>query len=91
MKRNVLTWVLSTLLLGSGLASCSSDTIGGEEPKVVTKDTRVYIKVNLVSAGGSSTRAVGDNDDENNYIYGEEDEMKIHKISFVFYNSSLKI
>jgi len=87
MKRNVLTWVLSTLLLGSGLASCSSDTIGGEEPKVVTKDTRVYIKVNLVSAGGSSTRAVGDNDDENNYIYGEEDEMKIHKISFVFYDA----
>lgn len=70
-----------------GLASCSSDNVVNDEPKVVDKDTQLFIKVSIADPGESSTRAGNeDNTDPDNYIPGSEDEMKINKVLFVFYD-----
>lgn len=70
-----------------GLASCSSDNVVNDEPKVVDKDTQLFIKVSIADPGESSTRAGNeDNTDEDNYIDGSPDEMKINKVLFVFYD-----
>ena len=70
-----------------GLASCSSDNLVNDEPKVVDKDTQLFIKVSIADPGESSTRAGNeDNTDKENYIDGSPEEMKINKVLFVFYD-----
>ncbi|MDE5713609.1 MAG: Mfa1 family fimbria major subunit [Muribaculaceae bacterium] len=70
-----------------GLASCSSDNLVNDEPKVVDKDTQLFIKVSIADPGESSTRAGNeDNTDKDNYIDGSPEEMKINKVLFVFYD-----
>ena len=66
-----------------GLASCSSDNLVNDGPQIVDKDTNFYISVEIANPGGNDTRAENASD----YIDGTPDEMKIHEILFVFYNS----
>lgn len=87
MKQNVLTWAVSAMLLGGALASCSSDAVVNDEPQVVDKDTRLFIKVSIADPGQSDTRANSDNSDPGNYEQGSTEEMAINSVLFVFYDA----
>lgn len=89
MKQNVLTWAVSAMLLGGALASCSSDAVVNDEPQVVDKDTNYYIRVDIANPLENSTRA-NTNEDPTDYVDGSEEEMKIHEILFIFYNSEMQ-
>lgn len=89
MKHNLLYYAVSAMLLGGSLASCSSDSIINSEPQVVDKDTDFYIRVDIANPLENSTRA-NTNLDPTDYVDGTEDEMKIHEILFIFYNSEMQ-
>lgn len=80
MRFNYLSMTAVSILLGSALAGCSSDNIVNDEPKLVDKDTQLFIKVSIADPGENTTRA---NDD---YNPGSEEEMKINEVLFVFYD-----
>ncbi len=89
MKLNYLSMAAVSMLLGSALAGCSSDSILNDEPQIVDRDTDFYINVAIANPEGNSTRADDPNGINDNYTPGEGDENKIHEILFIFYNSDL--
>ncbi len=89
MKFNYLSMAAVSMLLGSALAGCSSDSILNDEPQIVDRDTDFYINVAIANPEGNSTRADDPNGINDNYTPGEGDENKIHEILFIFYNSDL--
>lgn len=78
-----------SMLLGSALAGCSSDSILNDEPQIVDRDTDFYINVAIANPEGNSTRADDSNGINDNYTPGEGEENKINEILFIFYNSDL--
>lgn len=89
MKFNYLSMAAVSMLLGSALAGCSSDSILNDEPQIVDRDTDFYINVAIANPEGNSTRADDPNGINGNYTPGEGDENKINEILFIFYNSDL--
>lgn len=89
MKHNFLTGAFSLLAVGLGLSGCSSDDLMSDISTPVEKDTSFYINVQIASPSENSTRA-NDNNTAGDYENGTPDEQKIHKILFVFYNSSMQ-
>lgn len=87
MKHNFLTGAFFLIAAGLGLSGCSSDDLMSDISTPVEKDTSFYINVQIASPTENSTRA-NDNNSAGDYENGTEDEQKIHKILFVFYNSS---
>lgn len=87
MKHKFLTGAFSLIAVGLGLSGCSSDDLMSDISTPVEKDTSFYINVPIASPTENSTRA-NDNSSAEDYENGTEDEQKIHKILFVFYNSS---
>lgn len=86
MKQNVLSWAVSAMLLGGALASCSSDAIVKDEPQLVEKDTKLFIKISIADPGQSDTRANNPSNPDN-YQQGSNAEMAIHSVLFVFYDA----
>lgn len=89
MKFNYLSMAAVSMLLGSALAGCSSDSILNDEPQIAEKDMQLFIKVAIADPGNTSTRA---DDSENyfdpkNYTDGNKEEMAINSVLFVFYDS----
>ncbi len=89
MKHNFLTGAFFLIAAGLGLSGCSSDDLMSDISTPVEKDTSFYINVQIASPTENSTRA-NDNNSAGDYENGTEDEQKIHKILFVFYNSSFQ-
>lgn len=80
-------------ILFSGMFSaCSSDSLIDDAPdQPVDRDSEYYIKVDIANPSGNDTRAVDtNNDNPDNYVNGTEAENKIHKITFIFYNSAMQ-
>lgn len=83
-----------SMLLGSALAGCSSDSILNDEPQIADRDMQLFIKVAIADPGNTSTRADNGNnqDSENyfdpkNYTDGSKEEMAINSVLFVFYDA----
>lgn len=89
MKFNYLSMAAVSMLLGSALAGCSSDSILNDEPQIVDRDTDFYINVAIANPEGNTTRADDPNENKDNYTPGDKDENKINEILFIFYNSDL--
>lgn len=89
MKHNFLTGALSLIAVGLGLSGCSSDDLMSDISTPVEKDTSFYINVQIASPSENLTRS-NDNNSAEDYENGTDDEQKIYKILFVFYNSSLQ-
>lgn len=94
MKFNYLSMAVVSMLLGSALAGCSSDSILNDEPQIVDRDMQLFIKVAIADPGNTSTRADNGNnqDSENyfdpkNYTDGSKEEMAINSVLFVFYDA----
>lgn len=83
-----------SMLLGSALAGCSSDSILNDEPQIAEKDMQLFIKVAIADPGSTSTRANNSNNqdpgnyfDPNAYTDGNKEEMAINSVLFVFYDA----
>lgn len=94
MKFNYLSMAVVSMLLGSALAGCSSDSILNDEPQIADRDMQLFIKVAIADPGNTSTRADNGNnqDSENyfdpkNYTDGSKEEMAINSVLFVFYDA----
>lgn len=94
MKFNYLSMAAVSMLLGSALAGCSSDSILNDEPQIADRDMQLFIKVAIADPGNTSTRADNGNnqDSENyfdpkNYTDGSKEEMAINSVLFVFYDA----
>ena len=93
MKFNYLSMAAVSMLLGSALAGCSSDSILNDEPQIAEKDMQLFIKVAIADPGNTSTRAEVDNtnnEDLGNYTDGTDAERTIHSVLFVFYDDKGK-
>lgn len=82
---------ISKLFLGVaalGLAACSSDepAVNGSVEVPATGDV-AYLNVRITSADGLGSKAAGQDANNDDYIYGDEDENVVKNAHFYFYDA----